>query len=53
MTKNEVYHKNGGYHMLVAKDASVALGKMNLEKQYYDTTKYNWRDLTTDELNVL
>lgn len=52
VSTNEAYKApEGGYSMFPGFDASVALGKMNHEEQYFDKDKFNWRkDMNKQEL---
>ena len=54
VSQNEVYKKNGGYHVFCGKDASVALSKMDFKDELFDRSKLHWRKgLTRDELKTL
>merc|ERR1712091_496347 len=56
VSDNSVYQGSGAYQMLVGKDASVALAKMNRDNLFdmLDPKKYHWtKDLNEAELRTL
>jgi len=54
VSSNEMYARDGSYHLFVGKDASVALAKMKFNKEFLDPSQLHWaRDLNEEELNVL
>ena len=54
VSENEMYGPNGGYHLFVGKDASVALGKMQFNPEFLDPKQLHWsKDLNKEELKIL
>jgi len=48
------YGKEGGYHLFIGNDSSVALAKMKFDKEFLDPSHLHWsRDLDAKELNIL
>lgn len=53
-SREDFYGKEGGYHLFVGKDSSVALGKMQFDAEFLDPSQMHWsRDLNEEELQVL
>lgn len=54
VSSNEMYNKDGAYHLFVNRDASVALAKMKFDKEYLDPAQNHWsKNLNEEELNIL
>ena len=46
VSTNEMYNKDGAYHLFVNRDASVSLAKMKFNKEFLDPEQNHWsRDL--------
>ena len=50
VSSNEMYNKDGAYHLFVNCDASVALAKMKFDKEFLDPSQNHWsKDLNEEE----
>ena len=54
VTESHHYGEGGGYKQFLGKDISVGVAKMDFADQYYDTSKYHWKESLSDkELRVM